>query len=145
MCSHKTIDGQRASEQLKTIAAKQREIAESIINTKQQLSSLNTQVQQLGPTDVQNGTTSGTEDAYKDEAGMQRTLGEERDTLDNLLKLLEGLETKMQDEEKKVAAKEQHTRVTFGDRNSGFQAGIIKGNLSGFTFGGHASREGSEI
>lgn len=127
------------------IATKEKDIADSISNTNDQLSSLNTQVQQLSPTEVQHGTTSGTEDAYQDEAGMRRTIGEERAMLYILLQILEALKVKMHDEAKKAAEKEQDSCVKFGDKNSGFQLGINRGSISGFTFGGHVSREGSGI
>lgn len=146
MPSRSTIDGQRATEQWKTkIAAQQKEIADLNTNISHQLSSLNTQVQQLSPTDVQSGAISGTEDTYEDEAGTPRTIGDEHAILCILLELLEALKTKMQDEAKKAAEKEQDPRVTFGDRNSGFQLGINRGSISGFTFGGHVSREDSGI
>lgn len=127
------------------IAAKEKDIADSITNTNQQLSFLNAQIQQLSTTDARYGTTSGTEDVYEDEAGMQRTMGEERGLLYILLDILEALKLKMQDEATKAAEKEQEPSVKFGDKNSGFQLGINRGSISGFTFGGHVSREGSGI
>lgn len=127
------------------LAAKEKDIADSITNTNQQLYLLNSQIQQLSTTDVQYGTASGTEDVYEDEAGMQRTMGEERALLYILLDILEALKSKMQDEAKKAAEKEQDPSVKFGDKNSGFQLGINRGTISGFTFGGHVSRDGSGI
>lgn len=118
------------------IAAKEKDIADSITNTNQQLSLLNTQIQQLSPTDVRSGTTSGTEDVYEDEAVMQRTMGEERAVLYILLEILEALKAKMQDEAKKAAEKEQDPRVTFGHGNKGLQMVTNTGTMSGFTFGG---------
>lgn len=104
---------------------------------------LNSQIQQLSTANVQYGTASGTEDVNEDEAGMQRAMGEERALLYILLDILEALKLKMRDEAKKAAEKEQEPSVKFGDKNSGFQLGINRGTISGFTFGGHVSREGS--
>lgn len=142
------MGGQRVTEELKTtIAAMEKDIADSITNTDRQLSLLNTQFNQLSSTKVKQGITSGTEEVYEDsdEAGMHRTTGEGRAMLEILLELLESLKRTIQDEARKFAEKQQDPSVTFGDRNSGFQLGINRGDISGFTFGGHVSREGSGI
>lgn len=142
------MGGKRVTDELKTaIAAMEKDIADSITNTDRQLSLLNTRFNQLKCTKLKQGTTSGTEEVYEDsdEAGMHRTIGEGRAMLEILLELLEGLKRTIQDEARKFAEKQRDQSVTFGDRNTGFQLGINRGNISGFTFGGHVSREGSGI
>lgn len=66
-----------------------------------------------------------------------RQLEEERKALDASQKLLNELLAKAQEEAvAKAAGNQNHsTTVTFGDNNSGFQAGTITGGVSGLTFG----------
>ncbi|KAF3768255.1 hypothetical protein M406DRAFT_326835 [Cryphonectria parasitica EP155] len=119
---HSSIRGQRLTGESKTtIAAKEKDIANAITSTNQQLSMLDKQSNQLNPTDIERGNTSGTEDTYKDEA--------------------EGLKRKTQDEAKRIAEEErkQTTEVTFGNNDSGFQLGANSGTISGCTFGGPRS------
>jgi len=70
-------------------------------------------------------------------AGALRQLEEERKALDASRKLLNELLAKAQEEAVAKAAGIQSpsTTVTFGDNNSGFQAGTITGGVSGLTFG----------
>ena len=66
-------------------------------------------------------------------------LQEERKALDASRKLLGELLSKSQEEvvAKAAAENQSHsTTVTFGGSNSGFQAGVIKGAVSGISFGG---------
>lgn len=67
-----------------------------------------------------------------------RQLKEEGKALDASRKLLNELLSKSQEEAVAKAAgnQSQSTTVTFGDGNSGFQAGTITGGVSGITFGG---------
>ena len=67
-----------------------------------------------------------------------RQLEEERKALDASRKLLNELLSKSQEEAVAKAAGNQSysTMVTFGDHNSGFQAGTITGGVSGTIFGG---------
>lgn len=67
-----------------------------------------------------------------------RQLEEERKALDAWRKLLDELLSKVQEEAvAKAAGNRSHfTAVTFGNNNSGFQAGTITGGISGITFGG---------
>lgn len=139
---HSSIRGQRITEELKTaIATKEKDIADSINITDQQLTLLDIRSKQLNPADVERESTSATEDTYKDGEGMRRTIREERALLHMVLAILEGLKTKTQDEAKKVAEEErtQSTQVTFGNHNSGFQLGVNSGAISGFTFGSRGS------
>lgn len=136
---HSSIRGQCLTEELKTaVAAKERDIADTINSTDQQLSTLEGYFKQLNPTGIERGNASCTEDTGKDEAGMRRTIEEERAMLHILLGLLRGLETRTQEEAKKMAEEEQKqtTKVAFGSNNSGFQLGVNSGTISGFTFGG---------
>ena len=142
MFRHSSIHSQHITEELKTaIAAKEKDIADSITSTHQQLTTLEIRYKQPDPTDVERGNTSGTEDAYKDGADMRRTMGDERAMLHSLLGLLEGLRIEMQYVAKKMAEEErkQSPQVTFGNSNSGFQLGVNHGSLSGFRFGGGGS------
>ena len=66
-------------------------------------------------------------------------LQEERKALDASRKLLDELLSRSQEEAvaKAAAGNSSHpTSVTFGNSNSGFQAGIINGAVSGINFGG---------
>lgn len=93
MSRHSSIRGQRITEELKTaIAAKEKDIADSITSTDQQLTTLEIRSKQQDPTYVEGGNTSSTEDAYKNGAGMRRTMGDQRAMLQILLELLEGRE-----------------------------------------------------
>jgi len=99
----------------KTISTKQAEVKDAIT----------TADKQLGPKE------------NKTEA--LRQLEEERKALDISRKLLDELLSKSQEEAvAKAAAYNQSSSntVTFGDGNSGFQAGTINGGVSGITFGG---------
>jgi hypothetical protein len=66
-------------------------------------------------------------------------LKDERDALDTSLKLLQELLAKSQEESVGKAAlgsPESSTTISFSGQNSGFQAGIIHGAVSGLKFGG---------
>ena len=72
----------------------------------------------------------------EDRAEALRQLEEERKALDASRKLLDELLSKSQEEAVAKAAGGHSTTVTFGNQNSGFQAGTITGGVSGTTFGG---------
>lgn len=134
---HSSIRGQRVTEELKAaITDKEKNITDSITGTDQQLTTVDTRLQQLHSIEGRGQNISGTVD--EDEAGMRRVIEEEQTMLRVLLALLEGLKVKTQEEAKKMADEEQKqsTYVTFGDNNSGFQLGANSGSISGFTFGG---------
>ena len=68
-----------------------------------------------------------------------KQIEEERAALGCSRKLLEGLLSKIRDNDIARTASERQKRltdVTFGNSNSGFQAGIINGPISGISFGG---------
>lgn len=67
-----------------------------------------------------------------------RQLEEELEAVKVSQKLLSELLSKSQEEAvAKVTGDQSHLiTVTFGDQNSGFQAGTINGGVSGLTFGG---------
>jgi hypothetical protein len=119
----------------RTISAKQTEIRGAISAADEQLVSLSSRVEELNlKTDDQeqaDGTESKTE--------ALRQLEEERKALNASRTLLDELLSKSQEETvAKDAAKDRNgsTIVTFGSQNSGFQAGIINGPISGISFGG---------
>jgi len=67
-----------------------------------------------------------------------KRLEEERKALDASRKLLNELLAKAQEDAvaKATRSRSGSTTVTFGNNNSGFQAGTITGGVSGLTFGG---------
>jgi hypothetical protein len=67
-----------------------------------------------------------------------RQLEEERKALDTSRKLLDELLSKSKEEAVAKAAGNQgsSTTVTFGNQNSGLQAGTITDGVNGITFGG---------
>lgn len=74
----------------------------------------------------------------EDKAGALRQLEEERKALDTTRKLLDELLSKTQEEAvAKAAGAQSHSpNISFGNQNSGFEAGIINGGVSGISFGG---------
>ncbi|KAL6154528.1 hypothetical protein ACJQWK_01932 [Exserohilum turcicum] len=74
----------------------------------------------------------------EDKAGALRQLEEERKALDASRKLLDELLSKAQEEAvAKAAGPQSHSpSISFGNQNSGFQAGMINGSVSGISFGG---------
>jgi hypothetical protein len=119
-----------------TITETQKDIANLITNTDQELAIVNTRPQQLNPVEYQGRKIRGITD--EDEASMRRSMEEERTMLQVVFELLKGLELKMREEAKRLADEErkQETTVTFGNNNSGFQLGVNSGTISGFTFRG---------
>ena len=83
-----------------------------------------------------NDEEAATPEEGKAEALLQ--LEEERKAVNVSRKLLEELLSKSQEEAVAKAAGNQSglTKVTFGNQNSGFQAGTINGGVSGINFGG---------
>ncbi|KAI9148701.1 hypothetical protein HJFPF1_10742 [Paramyrothecium foliicola] len=72
-------------------------------------------------------------------AEVLQRLKDERDALDASRKLLQELLAKSQEESVAKAAlgsQNNSTTITFGEKNAGFQAGIINGAVSGLGFGG---------
>lgn len=67
-----------------------------------------------------------------------RQIEEEHRALRASRKLLDELLDRAQENTlAKAAATQDHsTQVTFGNQNSGFQAGVFSGSISGITFGG---------
>lgn len=74
----------------------------------------------------------------EDKAGALRQLEEERKALDASRKLLDELLSKAQEEAvAKAAGPQRHSpSISFGNQNSGFQAGMINGSVSGISFQG---------
>lgn len=132
---HSSIRGEQITEESKTaIAAEEKDIADSITSTNQQLTTLDKRFKQLSTTDIELGDTRNTEDTSKDEDGMQRTIGGERVMLHTVLEILKGPKTRMQDEARKILEKErkQSIQVTFGNNDSGLQLGVNNAPMSGF-------------
>jgi hypothetical protein len=118
----------------KTISTNQAEVDGAITTTDKQLIILENKVEELNLSgdDEEAAGTEGKAEAL-------RQLEEERKALNASRKLLDELLSKSQEEAvAKAAARSQSssTTVTFGNQNSGFQAGIINGAVSGISFGG---------
>jgi pyruvate-formate lyase len=118
----------------KTISTNQAEVNGAITTTDKQLIILENKVEELNLSgdDEEAAGTEGKAEAL-------RQLEEERKALNASRKLLDELLSKSQEEAvAKAAARSQSssTTVTFGNQNSGFQAGIINGAVSGISFGG---------
>jgi len=118
----------------KTISTNQAEVNGAITTTDKQLIILENKVEELNLSsdDEEAAGTEGKAEAL-------RQLEEERKALNASRKLLDELLSKSQEEAvAKAAARSQSssTTVTFGNQNSGFQAGIIDGAVSGISFGG---------
>jgi hypothetical protein len=74
----------------------------------------------------------------RDKAEMMQRLKDEREALDASRKLLQELLAKSQEESVEKAAlgsEKGSTTISFGKQNSGIQAGIINGAVSGQKFG----------
>jgi hypothetical protein len=119
----------------RTILAKQTEIKGAIGTTDQQLVVLRNRVEELNlTTEVQQA-----DESTMSHAEALRQLEEQRRAITASRTLLDELLSKSQEEAvAKAAAKDQScsTNVTFGNENSGFQAGTISGGVSGISFGG---------
>jgi len=119
----------------KTVSTKQTEIKGAMSAADEQLVALGNRAEKFKlATDDQHmdGST-------KSHAEALRQLEEERKALAASRKLLDELMSKFQEEAVAKAGAENQERLTtmtFGDQNSGFQAGVINGGASGISFGG---------
>jgi hypothetical protein len=119
---------------LKTaIAAKEKEIANSITSTDEQLTTLDSAFKHQHHAGVESGNSSATEYTRGDEAGMLRTMRERRAILHMLLQLLQNLKIKA--EKLAEGDREQSIQVKFGNNNSGIQRAVNNGNITGLMFG----------
>jgi hypothetical protein len=119
----------------KTISIKQTEVKGAITTTDKQLVKLESKLDGL------NLSSDNEEVASLEEGkdGALRQLEEERKALNASRKLLDELMSKSREESIAKAAvgyNSVSTRVTFGNCNSGFLAGVVNGGVSGLTFGG---------
>jgi hypothetical protein len=110
---------------------KQDEVKGAIITADKQLVVLENKLGELNlSSDDEDAATEGKTEAL-------RQLQGEREALDASKKLLDELLAKAQEEAvAKVVGNQAGSTVTFGDHNSGFQAGNISGGVSGLSFGG---------
>jgi TolA-binding protein len=118
----------------KTISTKQAEVKGAITTADRQLVLLENKLEELNLSsddDEAAGSREGKTEAL-------RQLEEELKAVKASQKLLKELLSKSQEEAVAKAAGNQSppTTVTFGDENSGFQAGTINGGVSGINFGG---------
>lgn len=118
----------------KTISTRQDEVKGAITISDRQLIVLENRLKEMN-------LGSDNEEAAEPREGKAealRQLKEELKALDASRKLLDELLSKSQEEAvAKAAGNQSHsTTVTFGDYNSGFQAGTITGGVSGISFGG---------
>jgi hypothetical protein len=115
----------------KTIFIKQEEVKGAIITADKQLVVLENKLGEL------NLSSDDKDTATEGKSEVLRQLKGEREALDASKKLLDELLAKAQEEAvAKVAGNQAGSTVTFGDHNSGFQAGNISGGVSGLSFGG---------
>lgn len=131
---YSSVRNSHITEEIKqTIATNQTEAKGAITTTDRQLVVLESKLEELN-------VSSDDEDEPKvGKPEALRQLESEREALSASRKLLEELLFKAQEEAvAKVAAGNQGTSatVTFGNQNSGFQAGVVNGGISGLTFGG---------
>jgi peptidoglycan hydrolase CwlO-like protein len=130
---YSSVRNSHITEEIKnTISTKQDEVKGAIITTDKQLVVLENKLGEL------NLSSDDDDTATEGKAEALRQLEGEREALDAARKLLDELLAKAQEEAvAKVAGNQAgSTTVTFGDHNSGFQAGNISGGVSGLSFGG---------
>ena len=118
----------------KTISTKQAEVKSAITTADKQLVVLENKLEELNLSSDDEevaGSREGKTEAL-------RQLEEELKAVKASQKLLNELLSKSQEETVARAAGNQSrsTTVTFGNQNSGFQAGTINGGVSGISFGG---------
>lgn len=133
---YSSVRNSHLTEEIKnSISLKQNEVNGAITTTDNQLVVLQNRLEELElSSDEEEEIMSA---RGKDEA-LQR-MKNERDALDTSRKLLQELLVKSQEESVAKAAlgsQDTSTKISFGEKNSGFQAGIIHGAVSGLTFGG---------
>ena len=118
-----------------SISAKRDEVSGAITTTDNQVVVLENRLKELElSSDEEDETMSA-----QCKAEVLQRLKNERDALDASRKLLQELLAKSQEESVAKAAlgsQNNSTTISFGEKNSGFQAGIINGAVSGLTFGG---------
>lgn len=119
----------------KSISTKQAEVRGAITRADRQLIVLENRLEDM---DLGDDVEAGIATEDEDKAEALRQFEEERKALDASRKLLDKLLSKSQEEAvaKAVGNRTPSTTVTFGDHNSGFQAGTITGGVSGITFRG---------
>lgn len=115
----------------KTISAKQAEVKGALVTADKQLIVLENKLEEMNLNDDEEEVAAPAEG----KAEALRQLEEERKALDASRKLLDELLSKSQEEAVATAAGSQPTTVTFGNHNSGFQAGTVTGGVRGITFG----------
>ncbi|KFA80922.1 hypothetical protein S40288_09751 [Stachybotrys chartarum IBT 40288] len=133
---YSSVRNSHLTEEIKgSICVKQDEINRAITATDRQLVVLQGRLEELEiSSDEEEGSMSP-----QDRAEVQQQLMVECDALDASRILLQELLAKSQEESVQKAALGSQvgsTTISFGQQNSGFQAGIIHGNVSGQTFGG---------
>jgi len=119
----------------KTISTKEAEISKAITSTDAQLAEVESALGEIRLTDSANNQSQDKQDI----TNAVKQIEEERAALDCSRELLKELLSKAREDVIARAARESQdrsTRVTFGNKNSGFQAGIINGSISGISFGG---------
>ena len=118
-----------------TILTRQTEIKGAITTTDKQLIVLESRLEELDLS----GTDQEETGRVENKAEALGQLQEERKALNASRNLLNELLSKSQEDAVAKAAAESQSRsttVTFGNSNSGFQAGMINGAVSGISFGG---------
>jgi type I site-specific restriction endonuclease len=118
----------------KTISTKQAEVKGAITTADKQLVVLENKLEELNLS-IDDDEAAGSRDGRTE---TLRQLEEELEAVKASQKLLNELLSKSQEEAVAKAAGNlsPSTTVTFGDQNSGFQAGTINGGVSGISFGG---------
>lgn len=117
-----------------TITTRQTDIASAITTADRQLIVLENKMEELDMSDPDHEEDASERDKAEALGQMQQA----HNALDTSRKLLNELLSKSQEEAvmKATSGKASHsTSVTFGDNNSGLQAGTINGALSGISFG----------
>ncbi|KAI0908884.1 hypothetical protein F4823DRAFT_563459 [Ustulina deusta] len=131
---YSSVRNSHITEEIKnTIATKQDEVKGAITTADKQLIVLENKVEEMNLSDDEEVAIPA---EGKTEALQQ--LEEELKGVKASQKLLSELLSKSQEDAVAKAAGDQSgsTTVTFGAQNSGFQAGIINGGVSGTSFGG---------
>jgi Asp/Glu/hydantoin racemase len=135
VCRYSSVRNSHITEEIReSISVRQNEVNEAITATDRQIIVLEDRVNELElSSDEEEGRTFSQE---RSEA--QQRLENERDALDASKKLLQELLTKAREEAVQQAAlggRAGSTTITFGNQNSGFQAGIVNGNVNSQTSG----------
>jgi DNA-binding transcriptional regulator GbsR (MarR family) len=111
------------------MVSKQAEITNAVGATDEQVVEANKTLEELN--------TASDNQVQEKRADILNTVEEELRALSASRKLLAELLSKVQEDAvTKAAAEPGSTTVTFGAQNSGFQAGVINGPISGISFGG---------